>query len=336
MPAQIKPMKRFFTLLLLACVAGVLSGCMQVELFSSNRGPLLETRVFGERGPKILMVDIDGVIRQDANTGFLTFSESTVARVREQLDVARNDEDVRAILLRVDTPGGSATASDVIYTELMRFKQERGVPVIAHFMGMATSGGYYVAMAADEIVAEPTNVTGSIGVILVGVDLSGLMSKFGVADQTITGGRLKDAGSPLRSMTPEERGIFQSVIDDLHERFRTVVEAGRPKLSRERVVALSDGRIFSAPQALDHGLIDAVGSIEDTVDRIEARLGVEAAVVVSYHRRGQTRRNLYTQGPSHPPSMRPDITALSGSAYGGLAGMLMPGFHYLWWPGAAR
>jgi protease-4 len=208
------------------------------------------------------------------------------------------------------------------------------VPVIAHFMGMATSGGYYVAMAADEIVAEPTNVTGSIGVILVGVDVSGLMEKFGVTDQTITGGRLKDAGSPLRTMTPEERAIFQSVIDDLHARFRTVVAAGRPKLSEDRVLALSDGRIFSAPQALENGLIDSVGSIDETVDKIERRLGVSEAVVVTYHRRGESRRNLYTRSPSSPPGAGRML--LEQSAGAGLAGILMPGFHYLWWPGAPR
>jgi len=326
--------RRSWILVAAVCVLVFQTACIQVEMFGGRRGPRVETRVAGTRGPKILMVDIDGIIREEATSSFLTSTESTVARVREQLDAARADASVKAVLLRVDTPGGSATASDVIYSELLRFKQDRGVPILAHFMGMAASGGYYVAMAADEIDAEPTNVTGSIGVIFVGLSFAGLMDKLGVEDQTVTGGKLKDAGSPLRHMTRQERAIFQSVIDDLHARFRKVVAAGRPELSEARVAELADGRIYSAPQALENGLIDSIGSIEDTVAKIEKRLGVEESVVVSYHRRGEWRRNLYTKAPAAPSTIPP----LSGGILdvSGLARMMLPGFHYLWWPGAPR
>lgn len=326
--------RRCWLPLALASVLLLQTGCIRVNLFGSGRGPLVETRVAGVRGPKILMIDIDGVIGQEETSSFLSSRESTVARVREQLDLARRDETVKALLLRVDTPGGSATASDVIYGELQRFKAERSLPVVAHFMGMATSGGYYIAMAADEIVAEPTSVTGSIGVLFTGMNLAGLMDKLGVEDQTITAGTLKDSGSPLRRMTNEERAVFQTVIDDLHERFRTVVAVGRPLLSKERIADLSDGRIYSAPQALENGLIDSIGSIEDTIDAIEQRLRVSDSVVVSYHRRGEWRSNLYTKAPSEPSA----LPGLAGSVMDatGLARMMLPGFHYLWWPGAQR
>lgn len=259
------------------------------------------------------------MIGEGEPVGLLGLSqESTAGRIREQLDRARADESVRGILLRIDSPGGEATPSDVIYSELLRFKREQAIPIVAHFYGMAASGGYYVAMAADEIVAEPTAVTGSIGVLFASLNFSGLMERWGVADQTITAGRYKDAGSMTRPQTPEERAILQSVIDDLYERFRAVVDAGRPRLSRERVDELADGRIYSAPQALENGLIDHIGTIEDAVGRLEARVGVNRSFVVSYHRTNEWRRNLYTRASLPPPSAR------------ATPGWPSPGFHYLW------
>ena len=307
----------------------LLTGCIQIDIFGGGRGSLVETVVHGQRGAKILMLEIDGLIQQQEESGpFGPTRESTVARIREQLDGARSDARVQALLLRIDTPGGGATASDVIYSELMRFKRERNVPIVAHFMGTATSGGYYVAMAADEIVAEPTTVTGSIGVIFVGVNVAGLMKRWGIEDQTITGGVHKDAGSPLRRMTPEEREIFGTVIADLHDRFREVVALGRPKLERKRVDALADGRIYSAPQALENGLVDHIGSIEESVELLEKRLGVSESIVVSYHRPREWRQNLYTRAlvpPAGKGSQLDPTVAL---------GAMKPGFHYLWWPGA--
>ena len=130
-------------------------------------------------------------------------------------------------------------------------------------MGMATSGGYYVAMSADAVVAYPTTITGSIGVIFTSVNLAGLMEKIGVEDQTITAGRHKDAGSPLRRMTGEERRHIQRVLDDLHARFVEVVASGRPALAPDALRALSDGRIFSAREAREAGLVDRIGDLED-------------------------------------------------------------------------
>jgi protease-4 len=309
-----------------------LGGCIQIDIFGGRRGGLVETAVLGQQGPKILLVEIDGLIQQEESSGGLgPGRESTVARVREQLDRARRDRRVRALLLRINTPGGGATASDLIHGELQRFKRERGIPVFAHLLGMATSGGYYVAMAADEVVAEPTTVTGSIGVIFVGVNFAGLMERWGIEDQTVAAGSLKDAGSPLRRMTREERRIFEGVVGDLHERFQQVVTEGRPQLDRLRVEALSDGRIYSATQALENGLVDHIGSLEDSVERLEERLGVSESVVVSYHRPHEWRQNLYTRAPlpaagSHGSHGTWDPAQLLGS--------MTPGFHYLWWPAA--
>jgi protease-4 len=193
-------------------------------------------------------------------------------------------------------------------------------------MSTAASGGYYVAMAADEIRAYPTSVTGSIGAIAFGLNFVGLMEKLGVENQTFTSGDFKDTGSPLRRMRASEREHMQSIIDDLHARFREVVVAGRPKLGDTRVAELADGRVYSASQALEHGLIDEIGDIEDTIDRLEKLAGIAgAARVVSYHRPTEWRNNLFTRAPP-APAIQLDLTQLFGP-------LPRPGFHYLWMPG---
>ena len=320
--------------ILLSFLAALSIGCIQIELLGGGRAPFVESVVHvhgedGERGAKFLLLEVDGIIGQGEESSLLgPDREGMVARIREQLDRARKDESLRGILLRVDSPGGGATASDVIYGELMRFKRERELPIVAHFYGLAASGGYYLAMAADEIVAEPTTVTGSIGVIFVSVNFSGLMERWGIEDQTTKAGAYKDTGSMLRPQTAADRAILQGVIDDLHERFRDVVAAGRPKLTRERVDQLADGRIFSAPQALQNGLVDRIGDIEDALEMLEGRVAVDRSYVVSYHRPREWRRNLYTRSAVPPP--KTGISDLTGPG----PRAITPGFHYLWWPGA--
>jgi protease-4 len=300
---------------------------VNVQLFGGAPEPLTETVIHGESGPKIVLIDIDGVISEspDERNFLQSPEESMVARVREQLDRARKDSSVRAVMLRINSPGGTVTASDMIYQELVRFKKDRDVPVVAHFMGVAASGGYYVAMAADELIAQPTGVTGSIGVIFVGVNVSGLMKKFGVEDQTLTAGAQKDAGSWLRPMKPDERAHLQSVLDDMHERFKQVVAAGRPALDRARIDELADGRIYSS-QAKANGLVDSLGDLEDTVAAAQRRAGLATARVVIYHRPREYRENLYTQAPALPRVVRLELSPSLPLA--------RPGFLYLWAPGA--
>jgi protease-4 len=303
-----------------------LCACIQLQLWGLPR-PLEETVVHGTTGPKILLLEINGVIAEDPpDRDFLgPEPDNLVSRVREELERAREDPQVRALLLRIQSPGGTATASDLIYNEILRFKRDRGVPVVAQLMGIATSGGYYVAMAADAIVAHPTTVTGSIGVRFVNVSFVGLLEKLGIEDQTLIAGRHKDAGSPLRRMTPEEREHLQSVLDDLYERFTQVVAVGRPNLPQGELARVADGSIYSAPQALRLGLIDAIGDLDESVVRAERAAGLENARVVRYHRPREYANNLYTRAVPSLPALRLE---LPGSA----ALAPRPGFYFLWAP----
>jgi protease-4 len=318
--------RRRYPALLLGCaLLAPLAGCVTLEFPGGPPPPLEETVVFGETGPKILMLQIDGVLADESESSwFGVRRESPVARMREELDRARDDSGIAALLLRIDTPGGTVTASDLIYQEILRFKRDRGVPVVAQLMGMATSGGYYVAMAADSVVAQPTTVTGSIGVLFTGLNLSGLMQKLGVSDQTLTSGEFKDAGSPLRPMRAEERAQIQSVIDDMYQRFLSVVRTGRPGLEAGEVARLADGRIYSAQQALANGLVDQLGGLEDAVTLARSRAGIESARVVTYHRPREFRRNLYTaSAPASAPSLEWSQPKLA---------LPQPAFLYLWAP----
>ena len=308
-------------------VALVLVGCVNINVGTARKAKLVERVVHGTKGPKILLIDIDGGISERAEPRAFGFGEreSMVSRVRAQLDRAEDDEAIRAIILRINSPGGTAAGSEVLYSEIRSFKEEHEIPVIAQLMGVAASGGYYVAMSADTVRALPTTVTGSIGVIFSGISLSGLMEKIGIEDQTLTTGPYKDAGSPLRRMTEGERAQLSSVLDGLYARFLEVVEGGRPDLSSEEVRALADGRIFSAVQAEANGLIDAVGDLPGAVDLAEERAGIENSRVVAYGRPDEWRENLYSM------SALPEPTA---SPWAILSPVSEPAFLYLWWPGA--
>lgn len=311
------------------------TGCITVDLLSGGpNAPLEQSVVQGTSGPKILLVEIDGMISGEApGAGFFPSDEiSMVARVREVLDRARQDDEIRGVLVRIDSPGGTATASEQIYSELRRFKQERGVPVVAQFLQLAASGGYYVAMAADEIQAHPTSVLGSIGVIFSGVNAAELMDKIGVEDQTIKGGRLKDMGSLFRPLSAEERGQLQSIVDELHARFKEVVDAGRPNLTSEQIDVLADGRIYSARQGLENGLVDRIGALPEAIGLLSDRMGAPSVRVVTYHRPNAPRRNIYMKAPASgsPGPLAGAAPALPRAFESMLA---RPGFHYLWWPG---
>ncbi len=302
------------------------TGCsLNLGAFGSVQ-PLVESVVLGDSGPKIALLELEGVLEEGGSGGPFGFDRpSLLAHVREALDLAADDDDVRALLLRINSPGGTVSASESLHHEIERWREETGRPVVAFLQGVAASGGYYVAMTADTIIAQPSTVTGSIGVVMINLNLTGLLEKLGVRDQTFTSGPYKDAGSMLREMRPDERALLQSVVDDLYARFREVVAQGRPELSPERIAALADGRVFTARQAQEAGLVDRIGYLEDAVLALEERLGAEESQLVVYHRRGDYRASAYTRSPLPATIVDVDLIDLGGPP-------LDAGFYYLWPP----
>ena len=252
-----------------------------------------------------------------------------VAQIKEELKKAEGDSSIVGVIVKINSPGGTVTASDIIYHELMQFKKKIGVRIIACLTGLATSGGYYVASAADEIIAHPTTITGGIGVIAMKFNVEGLFAKIGVQEETIKSGDKKDIWSPFRPSTPEEREIIQTIIDQLHERFVKVVLAGRePLLNKEEIERLADGRIFTADQALELKLIDRVGYLDDVVKEMKKSLKLEEAKVITYYRPGSYKGTIYSGFPV-TSCKEINLIAINGDGINPLSGLQ---FMYLWRP----
>ncbi len=227
----------------------LLSGCayVQVPLFQPVQ-PLQERVIEGEGTSKIVLMEISGVISEQEKSKRMGFSEevSMVAQIKEELQKAEKDKDVSGILIKIDSPGGTVTASDMIYHELMEFKRKTGKRVSACIMGLGASGAYYIASAADNITAYPTALTGSIGVIAMKMDFHGLMDKVGVRNETFKSGENKDILSPFQASTPEQVQIMQTIINQLYKRFVDVIVIGRKGiLTRAEIEKLADGRIYT-------------------------------------------------------------------------------------------
>ena len=313
-------------------IAVWLAGCSVISLDLSPRiQPLKEETVEGRGAAKILLMDVSGMLSDEGTTPILSLGTPPprvpmLVRIREELKKAEEDRLVRAVILRINSPGGTVTASDIVYREIETFKQRSRLPVVAVLMDLAASGGYYVALAADTIVAHPTTVTGSIGTIMISINAQGLLQRLGVATTAIKSAELKDMGSPFRPLTPEERAIFQSVIDDLQRQFLAKVIDHR-KLSPEAARKLADGRVYTADQALTHGLVDRVGYMSDVVELAQKAAGVDEARVIVYHRPRQYRATYYARADDMPlagvDAMLGQMAALAASG---------PKFLYLWWP----
>lgn len=282
----------------------------------------------GPAKDKVLMIDIDGTISSTLETSFLAREKSVVARVFDRLERAAKDPAVKAVILRLDTPGGEVTASDIVYHEVLRFKERTGKPVVGLMMSVAASGGYYIAMACDAIVAHPSTLTGSIGVISIFPSVESLMSKVGVKVNVIKSGPAKDSGSPFRDMTDGEKAIFQGIIDEYYGGFLAVVARGRKgKVPAEGLRTIADGRVYTAPQALKLGLIDAVGYFEDAFGRARELASLKSAQVVTYTYFPKTTTNIYA-------SKLGDFSPLEARVLESMLGALKTGFYYLWLPQA--
>jgi len=297
--------------LTLGCVLllAALAGCGPTSFLVTPvaaRQPLRESVVLRESiwaTRKIALIDVEGLIQNARPRTLLgTDNENPVSLFTEKLEHATRDGSVRAVVLRINSPGGAVTATDVMYAELRRFRERTGKPVIAAMLDVAASGGYYLACAADQIYAHPTTVTGSIGVIMLAPELSGTMAKLGVRMNVIKSGRMKDMGSLFREMSDDERALFQGLIDGMYERFVDVVAKSRRGLDKDRVRELADGRVYLGEQAKEQGLVDEIGTLRDAIRAAKqaAGLGDQKIKVVQYTRPLDYRANIHARAGQPP------------------------------------
>jgi len=231
-------------------------------------------------GGKIGLIYVTGLIHAGSSGGGLmgeqTSGSDTLVNLFEK---AGKDPNIKAVVVRVNSPGGSPAGSQEIYHAIMRLKTEYKKPVIISMGDVAASGGYYVSCAGDTIFADPATLTGSIGVIMNMLNYMGLFNKVGLASVTLKSGKFKDIGSPYRKMTPEDQAILQSAIDDLLQQFISDVAVGR-KMKVEDVVKLADGRVFTGDQAVKLKLVDKLGGMQDAIEYAAKKTGLKMPVDV--------------------------------------------------------
>ncbi|HSV14573.1 MAG TPA: signal peptide peptidase SppA, partial [Tepidisphaeraceae bacterium] len=253
----------------------------------SNNSTLEETQVAGGKGwfsGKIAIVEVEGMLANARTGGFLQPQENVLSLFTQELNRAASDDEVKAVVLRVNSPGGTVTASDAMYQILQRFKARTHKPVVASAQELAASGAYYVSCGADRIVAQPTSIVGSIGVIFETYNLSGTMNKLGIRPGAFKSAEHKDIGSPFRDPTPEEEQIMQGMVDEYYARFKSIVRQNRQIPDDAAFKMMTDGRVFSGERAVALGLVDRTGLLEDAVQVARDLAHAPDASVIAYKR----------------------------------------------------
>ncbi len=315
----------------LAVVLTIVGGCGAPSLLItpvSNTNSLEEENVRSANhlfASKVLLVDVDGMITNARSSSVLLSSgENGVSVFTQQLEKAADDSSVKAVVLRINSPGGTVAASDTLYQEVLRYKEKTGKPVIAYGQDLMASGAYYTACSADVIMAQPTSLVGSIGVIFQSVDLSGTMSIVGVRSVAIKSGPMKDMGSPFKPLEVSEKVVMQSMVDDFFGRFKGLVGKAR-HLESEKLDAVTDGRVFTGDKALAVGLVDKLGTLNDAIEIAKQKANLSDANVVIYRRPHGYGGSVYAQGGGGDVSS--SLQQLLPPS------LLLPtGFYYMWMP----
>ena len=328
--------RHFHISLVLITAALFISGCgtgaFQIQMISADQ-ELKETQILRDKGmfvsDKIVVIDVDGIMLNRKQSGWLQNGDNPVSTFLEKLDKAASDDSVKAVVVRLNTPGGSVAAADMMHHSLLEYKRKTGNPVIACMLDVAASGGYYLACGCDGIIAQPSCVTGSIGTIMQTFSVAGTMEKIGVTAVAVKSGKMKDMGSPLHELSEDEQVILQEIIDRFYEQFLGVVRDGRANLDNDRLRELADGRVFTAAQAHEEGLVDRIGYANDAIAWAKEIAGVKKAKVVIYHRPQETMPNVYGSAMGQSAGTGPlvNIDLPDWLDTGGAK------FLYLWQPG---
>jgi len=324
-------MKRYLFFMLPIVVAITFTGCATPRSYlEPETSPLREQTLQGTGNDKVLIIPLEGFISEERQQNFLRSEPSMVQEIVSHLRKAEQDSRVKAVVLKIDSPGGTVTASDIMYNEILAYKERTGAWVVVAMMNVAASGAYYISLPADYILAHPTSITGSIGVIFIQPKLTGLMNKIGVDFDVNKSGDKKDMGSPLRPSTVEEQQIMQDLTDSLGQRFLDLVKKHR-KINDSQLEDVASGRVYLADEALKLGLVDSVGYLDDALNEAKDLAGLpKNAKVVVYRRGSYPDDNLYNTATMQQFVGGVPIVnvRLPDSVY-----QLQTGFYYLWAPG---
>ena len=319
--------RRIILSLCLFVLALAPSACISVDMQGIVSPSLKEHEISRDSSftrNKILIVNISGLIRSGQDRG-LFVRHTTPSSIKMILNKAASDKQIRAVVLRIDSPGGEVTATDVVYHDILAFKEQTGVPVYASIMSLGTSGAYYVGTAADEIYSHPTSIVGSIGVIVRVPQFAKLADKIGYRQIIFKSVVNKDLGDPLRTMPKEQQVILQNTIDSMHERFLEVVVKSRPGYqTKDELRPIADGRIYTPEEALRIQLVDGIAYLDEVIAKAKLSAGLESARVVTYNHSAGRDSNIYSKLPMQVNLLNVDLRSIFGDG--------LPGFHYLWMP----
>jgi len=322
--------------LLLSGAVLAIGGCLPSRVtidLSGEGGELDETRLIDGVGrEKVALIEVSGLISHEAaSPGLFRSADNPVDRFVARLERASEDPRVVALLVRVNSPGGTVAASETLYQEILRFKLETGRPVVVSMAEVAASGGYYISLAADSILAQRGTTTGSVGVLIQTVNISGGLSRIGVVAPAVTSGDNKAMASPLEPIEEEHYALLRAMVEDFYAVFRERVRSHRPGIAASRFDGLTDGRVLSASAAFEAGLIDELGGVREAFARAQSLAGVEGASLIRYHREGAEPATPYASAAAERSAFGP--AGVLSRALGPLR--LRPGVSYFVWPDGA-
>jgi protease-4 len=274
---------------------------------------------------RIALIDIDGLLLNQNFGSLYAVGDNPLAAFRDKLEAAARDPQVVAVLLRIDSPGGSVTACDIMAEELRQFRAETKKPVVACLMDVATSGAYFIAVEADCIVAHPTAVTGGLGVVFNHFNLQDAMAQLNIVADPIKSGAKIDMGTVTAPIDDESRAMLQKMADAYRDHLQRRVKERRTGMTAPDQALMHDGRVVIASQALTHHLIDRLGYLHDAIAQAERQAGVSGAEVVLFHRSGYPAHSLYAITPAPAP-----LNDSLPFSYPGLDRSKLPTFLYLW------
>ena len=315
--------------MMIPLAAVLFSSCAapKIGILSPEEVPLKEYTLQGSQKEKVLVISVRGLLSNEPKSGWFRKKPSMLQEIVSQLRKAETDKQIRAVVLKVDTPGGSVTASDQLYHEIVSFKARTGAKVVAAMEDVAASGGYYLSLPADHITAHPTSLTGSVGVIFFQPRLYGLLEKIGVDVDVNKSGANKDMGSPFRDATKEEERIIQDLTDQLAKRFTERVVKHR-NIDAAAMTQIASGRIYLADDALRLKMIDSIGYLDDAVKKAIDLAGLpQNAKVVVYRRFENPNDNFYNTATNADGTDK--LSMINIDLLDHMAGM-KAGFYYLW------
>ncbi|HHS99747.1 MAG TPA: signal peptide peptidase SppA [Thiomicrospira sp.] len=307
----------------------LLTGCANINLAPSYNKPFKEQVVQEVEGAKakVLLIDVSGKLDDQPKKGLLSQAPSLMDSFLMQLKKAEKDEQIKTVLIKINTPGGGVTVSDILYHELKAFKERTKKKVYIQMMDVAASGGYYLAMAGDHVQAHPTTVTGSVGVISITADLSGIMDKVGVGANIYKTGESKDMGSPFRSASKVDQTLFQELVEQMAVRFYEVVQEKR-QLSDAEMIEVKTARIYTGMAAKQAGLVDSLGYLSSATQSACELAGESKCNVITY--RYQANNNATSYSPSMSFQQENADMSLLKAPILDSALNLNPGLYYLY------